>query len=109
MRVEIEGDSVSVSWDHIEPDKSFKGYYVILEDVGSEQKENPAYVHVSNTARCAKIIGLRPATLYRLMVRWRQIYIIILQLKALTCFCRYLRILLILTRPVNPSLSIQTN
>ena len=68
MRVEIEGDTVTVSWDHIEPDQTFKGYYVVLEDVGSGQKENPAYVHVSSGERCAKIIGLRPGTSYTLMV-----------------------------------------
>ena len=68
MRVEIEKDTVVISWDHIEPDPSFKGYYVMLEDIGSGQKESPAYVHVSSGSRCAKVIGLRPGTSYKLMV-----------------------------------------
>ena len=69
VRVEIEKDTVVVSWDHIESDQSLKGYYVVLEDIGSGQKESPAYVHVSSGIRCANVIGVRPGTAYRLMVK----------------------------------------
>ena len=68
VRVEIEKDTAVVSWDHIESDSSLKGYYVTLEDIGSGQKESPAYVHVNSGIRCANVIGLRPGTVYRLMV-----------------------------------------
>lgn len=68
VRGEIDKEVVKVYWEHVEMDPSFKGYYVIVKDVGSKEEESPVYVHVDTTERCAKIIGLRPGSTYQLTV-----------------------------------------
>ena len=68
VSAEIAKEVVKVSWEHVETDETFRGYYIIVEDVGSSQKESPVYVHVDSAARCTKIIGLRPGTTYQLKV-----------------------------------------
>lgn len=68
VRGEIENEVVKVYWEHVEVDPAFRGYYVIVKDTGSRERESPVYVHVDSDDRCAKIIGLRPGTTYQLMV-----------------------------------------
>ena len=67
MSAEIVKDAVEISWEHTQTDKSFKGYYIMVKDVGTSQKESPVYVHVDSDAQSARIIGLRPGTTYQLM------------------------------------------
>ena len=68
VRGKIEKEVVKVYWEHVEVDPAFRGYYVIVKDIGSRQEESPVYVHVDSDDRCAKIIGLRPGTTYQLTV-----------------------------------------
>ena len=74
VSVEIEKDAVEISWDHIELDQLFHGYYIIVKDVGIGRHESPAYVHVSASVRCANVIGLRPGTSYEIIVSLRISY-----------------------------------
>lgn len=69
MKAKIEEDAVKVTWKHVTSDKSFRGYYVLLEDIESHHKDGPAYVHVGRDKQSAKIIGMRPRTKYNLMVK----------------------------------------
>lgn len=68
VRGHIIKDAVEISWEHSHTGKSFSGYYIIVKDVGSDQKENPVYVHVDCSDRSTQIIGLRPGTTYQLTV-----------------------------------------
>lgn len=70
MRGHIVKEAVEISWKHSHTGKSLSGYYIIVKDVGSGQKESPVYVHVDCSDRSAQIVGLRPGTTYQLTVNW---------------------------------------
>ena len=106
VSAEIVEDAVEISWEHTQTDKSFRGYYIMVKDVGTNEKENPVYVHVDSDAQSARIIGLRPGTTYQLMASTYRniIYFMIINFQS-----RFLLIPLILIKLVVQSLSTQRN
>lgn len=68
MKARVKDDAVEVLWNRTRSSEPPSGYYVIVQDMQSDFKENPVYVHVNNDAKRVKLIGMRPETTYQLKV-----------------------------------------